>query len=96
MDCDLRYYPFQGERHGSAAERLLAGSRQSLLKDQQQQQVMANVMSTMMSSMVVPTGATTSAANARVTPTTATIPGKSSLYSSIAFFFDLLISMALY
>lgn len=44
-----------GERHGSAAERLLAGSRQTLLKDQQQQQVMANVMSTMMSSMVPPT-----------------------------------------
>lgn len=59
----------KGERHGSAAERMLAGNRQTLLKDQQQQQVMANVMSTMMSSIVgqpTPLGATPSA----------TIPGR--------------------
>lgn len=43
-----------GERHGSAAERLLAGSRVSLMKEQQQQHVMANVMSSMLSSMAVP------------------------------------------
>lgn len=44
----------KGERHGSAAERLIAGSRQTLVKDQQQQQVMATVMSSMMNSMLPP------------------------------------------
>jgi hypothetical protein len=47
-----------GERHGSAAERLIAGSRQTLVKDQQQQQVMATVMSSMMNSMIAPQAVT--------------------------------------
>ncbi|XP_053990810.1 splicing factor 3B subunit 4-like isoform X1 [Hylaeus volcanicus] len=48
----------KGERHGSAAERLIAGSRQTLVKDQQQQQVMATVMSSMMNSMMAPQAVT--------------------------------------